>query len=250
MLQKSIRCLNEEFRICGKGMIGIMNRQEFMERLENLLQNIPEQERIEALQYYNDYFEDAGVENEQAVLDSLGTPAQVAENIKRDLNQNRYAYGEEQERVNLDKELLKYQPENQANYQAQSMQAKQGLSTGVIVLMVILGILASPLLIVLTAVAICILAAVFGIWFALVAGIGSTAFGLMLGGIAMIVIGIWLLVLHPLLGVAFAGAGCMILAMGIFCMMLEVLVVGKLTPALFKGIGWIFRKLTGKKKTR
>ncbi len=246
MQQKLIRCLSEEFRKCGKGMIGIMNRQEFMERLENLLQNIPEQERIEALQYYNDYFDDAGVENEQAVLDALGTPAQVAENIKRDLNQNRYAYGEEQEKMNLDKEIVKYQPENQANGQAP--QPKQGLSAGIIVLIVILCILASPVLLTVFGTVFCVLIAVLGIWFAIVLGLGSMAFGLMLGGIAMVVVGIWAFMLHPLLGIAFAGAGCLILAAGVLCMMLEVLVVGKLTPALFKGIGWIFRKLTGKKK--
>lgn len=225
-----------------------MNRKEFMERLENLLQNIPEQERIEALQYYNDYFDDAGVENEQAVLDSLGTPAQVAENIKRDLNQNRYAYGEEQETVNLNKEIVKYQPENQENGQTQAVQSKKGLSTGVIVLIVILCILASPVLFGIFAVVVGVLAAIFGTWIALVVGIGSTAFGLMLGGIAMIIIGIWAFMLHPLLGIALAGAGCLILAAGILCMMLEVLVVGKLTPAIFKGIRWIYHRLTGKKK--
>ena len=95
----------------GKEMVSVMNRQEFMERLENLLQNIPEQERVEAIQYYNDYFEDAGEENEQAVLDALGTPAQVAENIKRDMNQNRYTYDCEQEKVSQGKEVIKYQPE-------------------------------------------------------------------------------------------------------------------------------------------
>lgn len=224
-----------------------MNRREFMERLENLLQNIPEQERIEALQYYNDYFDDAGEENEQAVLDSLGTPAQVAENIKRDLNQNRYAYGEEQDKVNLDKEIVKYQPPTQENSQAP--QQKQGLSAGIIVLIVILCILASPVLLALLATVVGILATVFGVWLALVMGIGGSAFGLMLGGLAMVVIGIWLIVLHPLLGIAFSGVGFLVLAAGILCMMLEILVVGKLTPAIFKGIRWIFRKLTGKNKT-
>ena len=41
-----------------------MNRKEFMERLERLLWNISDSEREEALQYYNDYFDDAGEENE------------------------------------------------------------------------------------------------------------------------------------------------------------------------------------------
>lgn len=62
-----------------------MNKFDFMGQLECLLQNISEQERQEALQYYGDYFDDAGPENEQAVIEALGNPARVAENIKRDL---------------------------------------------------------------------------------------------------------------------------------------------------------------------
>lgn len=62
-----------------------MNRVDFMGQLEILLRNIPAAEREEALQYYNDYFDDAGKENEQAVIEALGSPARVAENIKRDL---------------------------------------------------------------------------------------------------------------------------------------------------------------------
>ena len=40
-----------------------MNRVGFMETLSRLLQDIPEEDRIDALKYYNDYFDDAGSEN-------------------------------------------------------------------------------------------------------------------------------------------------------------------------------------------
>ncbi len=62
-----------------------MNRTEFMSQLEILLRNVSDGEREEALQYYNDYFDDAGAENEQAVIEALGNPARVAENIRREL---------------------------------------------------------------------------------------------------------------------------------------------------------------------
>ena len=42
-----------------------MNRADFMDQLESLLQSIAPTEREEAIQYYNDYFDDAGKENEQ-----------------------------------------------------------------------------------------------------------------------------------------------------------------------------------------
>ena len=38
-----------------------MNRIDFMRQLESLLQNISLAEREEALQYYNDYFNDAEI---------------------------------------------------------------------------------------------------------------------------------------------------------------------------------------------
>ena len=62
-----------------------MNRDGFMSQLESYLADISAAERGEALQYYNDYFEDAGPENEQSVIQSLGSPRKIAENIKAEL---------------------------------------------------------------------------------------------------------------------------------------------------------------------
>jgi len=62
-----------------------MNRWEFMRQLEELLSDISPNEREEALQYYNDYFNDAGRENEQEVIKALGSPGQVAEIVREGL---------------------------------------------------------------------------------------------------------------------------------------------------------------------
>ena len=48
-----------------------MSRWKFMRQLEELLSDISPNEREEALQYYNDYFNDAGRENEQEVIKAL-----------------------------------------------------------------------------------------------------------------------------------------------------------------------------------
>ena len=55
-----------------------MNRIEFMTELAALLQDVPVEERKEAMQYYNDYFDDAG-EEEKDVVKELGSPAKVAD---------------------------------------------------------------------------------------------------------------------------------------------------------------------------
>ena len=65
-----------------------MNQRQFLEELAQLLQDIPEEERNEALEYYRCYFEDAGIENEASVLEELGSPKQVADSLKRGMDQS------------------------------------------------------------------------------------------------------------------------------------------------------------------
>ena len=85
-----------------------MNRVDFMNQLESLLQSISSTEREEAIQYYNDYFDDAGKENEQEVIEALGNPARVAENIKRDLAVNGCGEGYAQKVKASDRVLMEY----------------------------------------------------------------------------------------------------------------------------------------------
>ena len=62
-----------------------MNRARFMEQLEKLLSDISEEERREALEYYESYFDEAGPEKEASVIQELGSPEKVAASIKEDL---------------------------------------------------------------------------------------------------------------------------------------------------------------------
>ena len=71
-----------------------MSRVEFMEQLERLLWDIPESDRVDAITYYNNYFDEAGAENEERVLQELGTPEKVAATIKTDLNSGGNECGE------------------------------------------------------------------------------------------------------------------------------------------------------------
>ena len=55
-----------------------MNRAEFMAALEAQLRDITTEERDEALKFYNEYLDEAGPENEAAVLAELGSPQKNA----------------------------------------------------------------------------------------------------------------------------------------------------------------------------
>ena len=51
-----------------------MNKASFLQKLRELLSGIPSAEAEEALDYYRDYFADAGEENEAKVIEELGSP--------------------------------------------------------------------------------------------------------------------------------------------------------------------------------
>ena len=61
-----------------------MTKYEFLGDLSRLLADLPEEERKQALHYYEDYFADAGEDNEQDVLKELGSPEEIADQIKND----------------------------------------------------------------------------------------------------------------------------------------------------------------------
>ena len=65
-----------------------MRKEEFFRQLEYLLQDIPDAEKEEALNYYRDYLDEAGSENEEQVLDEFGSPERVAAIIRADVTGN------------------------------------------------------------------------------------------------------------------------------------------------------------------
>ncbi len=65
-----------------------MNKGEFMRELEYLLQDISDEDKKDAIAYYEDYLEEAGEENEEAVILEFGSPERVAAIIRADLKGN------------------------------------------------------------------------------------------------------------------------------------------------------------------
>lgn len=63
-----------------------MNKAVFIERLEYLLSDIPEEEREEAIAYYQDYLDEAGEDREADVLSEFGSPERIASIIRSNLN--------------------------------------------------------------------------------------------------------------------------------------------------------------------
>ena len=135
-----------------------MNKSEFLSKLERLLWNIPKEEREEAIQYYEDYFNDAGVENEAAVIAELESPEKVAKSIRDGFlsgNGDSMEYTERGVRdgKNQNKKLPQTERNTAGNNSytygtatagASQAKEKKSLETWQIVLIVVAAILLSP----------------------------------------------------------------------------------------------------------
>lgn len=107
-----------------------MNRTEFLEQLERLLWDIPESERKEALEYYQDYFEDAGAENEGKVIQELGSPGKVAAIIRADLENEGIQYGEYTETGYTDERFQEKNVPEPSEMEENSEKSETGPETG------------------------------------------------------------------------------------------------------------------------
>ncbi|MGT2964226.1 DUF1700 domain-containing protein [Streptococcus acidominimus] len=58
-----------------------MTRTEYMEQLEKHLKKLPHKEYQAAVNYFEEYFDDAGSEGEAALIEELGSPKEAASDI-------------------------------------------------------------------------------------------------------------------------------------------------------------------------
>ena len=188
-----------------------MNRIEFMEELSGLLQDIPEEDRMDALNYYNDYFDDAGAENEKNVIDELESPEKVAAKIKAD-----------REDPEDGKAGMPMEQDNKP-------WTNKWLKMILIVAIILVG---CPVIV---PVAIGLLAAIAGILIAAFAAIVIVAIVLTAAGIGSMFVNIGA-------GLALFGAGMILIAVGAIGTVAGIRLCIIVFPGMIRGIVWIFRK--------
>ncbi len=207
-----------------------MSKNEFLDRLFQLLSDLSPEERDEAIAYYREYIEDAGFGNEGKILEELGTPEGVAAEIKSGMA------NKDNQDINYSSNTVKDSPEpypfsgqgsgqnkhtyyyNQENPNA--VVSKKGLNKPVIILIIIALVFLSPLWIglagTLIGVLFALLAAIFGI-IVVCAAIGIVCF---FAGIVLIIGGFTSLIALPILGFALIGAGLIVTAIAILLLLL------------------------------
>lgn len=215
-----------------------MNREEYMKRLERALNGISESEKAEALQYYRDYFDDAGVENEQEVMEALGTPENLAETIKKEQMGQQDSF---EQNVDSEDTYVGATKENEDN------KKKNKLSGGTIAAIVILAILASPIILTVAAAVASALVGVVAAIFSAVVSVIAVVLALILVVVICIVAVFVFAGISPFFSVILAGIALMVAGVCVFLIMAVVWLFGMALPWLIKGIIKLCKKIFGKK---
>ena len=209
-----------------------MNRVEFMKQLERLLWDIPENDRLDAIAYYNGYFDEAGTENEANAIRELGSPEKVAAIIKADLNtagneraeytENGYSDGRSSENPNI--------PTKRGKGYQESKQ-KRNIPW---VLIIIILVLASPMIFGIGAGLFGGLIGVLAGAFGLIVALAGCGIGFLTAGVVCFVVGIFRVVVTPLDGLVTIGIGALLIAAGLLCIVLFAWIAFKWIPSLFR----------------
>ena len=224
-----------------------MNRIEFMTELAALLQDVPVEERKEAMQYYNDYFDDAG-EEEKDVVKELGSPAKVAENIKKDLGiQTEISSGGAQNTgVNYTgAQDARAQNNGTQNVGTQNVGTQeQSNHIWKIVLIVLVVIFGLPLLLGIGGGVLGLLAGIIATVFAVI----LTAVLVVITGVLAIVAGVTFLITEPAVGLALIGGGLIAGVCGVIASVLLVKLCMIAFPAAGRWITKMWNKVKNRKK--
>lgn len=194
-----------------------MTKLEFIAALRAKLHMLSKEEREDAVQFYEEYFDEAGPENEQAVIDELGSPDAVAEKI-------------------LSGEGKVVQRGWQNGGSAQHPH-KKSQKSGNILPWVLLAIVTSPFWVSALLVLICVVVAVL----MMIAAAALVVFALAVTCLVSLGVAVWMIPQDPLNGLMVLSIGMIGLGGFLVVIPLIMLLFKKGFPAL--GRGW--NKLSG-----
>lgn len=225
-----------------------MNRIEYMTKLASLLQDIPEVERRDAMKYYNDYFDEAGEENEEQVIREFGAPEEVAENIKADLKGKTEDITDDQQGQSGNYQFQTRENDHSSEYQYEmSGDKKKNDRIWKIVLIVILAVIIGPVLIpliggILVAGLAIVLTAIVGVFALVIAGITIA-----IVGISLVISGFIILLPQTAAGLALIGSGLIMLVLGVVATVGFGKLCAVVACGLAKGMKYLWGKISHRK---
>ncbi|WP_027400197.1 DUF1700 domain-containing protein [Anaerovorax odorimutans] len=193
-----------------------MNRDEFFRQLEQQLRRVPKEEAEDALEFYKQYFDEAGPENESKIIEELGSPVKIVTQLKAEV-----AIKE------LDKE--------------KSPSVKKGISA---IWWVILAIFAAPVALPVAITAILLIVVLIVAAVIIILSLGALVVSLFATGFIIVVLGIAVIVTSVPTGLFTMGVG--LIALGL-CLLFGIVVV-LATKCIFRGLVKLMNKALKKRK--
>jgi len=160
-----------------------MTRQLFMAELMKKLNRLPHEEYYSAVSFYNEYFDEAGTENEQRVIAELGSPSEAAAKIL-------------------------------SEFAVKSTDGEKKTNSLNVLGIVLLGIFAGPVALPVAIAAFAVLLALVVSVFAVLISLGAAAVALVLSGLVTALLSLLLLPGEPASTVFFLGAGLLTAGIG------------------------------------
>ncbi|QDZ99941.1 DUF1700 domain-containing protein [Lysinibacillus fusiformis] len=197
-----------------------MDRASYLKKLRGKLRRLPAQELDAALAYYEEYFDEAGENNEQQVISELGSPSHVASQILADF-------------------ALKDLENTSEKSTKKNMTA---------LWLIILAIISAPLSLPLLATAIALILSFGAVIISLIFAIGAGILSIFIGGIAALISGIFILTEHWPTALLFMGIGLIITGLSVLLFPFVARFIKKTVLLSVETLGRLFHKITKTRK--
>ena len=181
-----------------------MSRNEFLSDLRNKLYRLPQEEIENSVSYYEEYFNDAGPENEQKILSEIGSASAVAAKI-----------------------IGEFAVES-------AEKSRKPVSVWFIILAIFASPIALPIALAVTVVAIAILIVIVAVYLS----IGVAGLALFANGLVSIFAGVWAMTVSVSTGFFYLGYGMISTSVGTAI----VIAITKLSQLTFKGFKTLLAK--------
>ncbi|MEQ2369937.1 DUF1700 domain-containing protein [Blautia sp. CLA-JM-H16] len=214
-----------------------MTRNEYMEQLKRYLRRLPKEDYENAVEYFSEYFDEAGPENEQQMMKDLGDPKEAAREVLLNLLEESVENGSAEEASRT---------ETVKTFSEKALPEKKKRSPGKIILLAFLVICASPVSIALLIAGLAVLAAVVLVIAAVIFSLAVTSIATIAGGIMVVGFGATLVMRSLAAACMMVGGGFLLAGAGIL--------FGVLTVYICKwcatGIGRLVNRMVRKKVSR
>lgn len=196
-----------------------MDKREYLAQLASHLKDLANDEFEDAMHYVEEYFDEAGIDNEQRVIDELGSPAKYAAQIK--------ASSTIKENIREPRRAVK---------------PSSGIKT---VWYIIAGICALPIALPLLAVVVAFIFAFLAIVFAIIVTIIAITFAAYVSAIPLLISSFPLFAVSVPNGFMALGASIVLLGIAIFVTSIVIMIFSHFIPWVIRVLSNLFNSLKG-----